>query len=258
MNVIGLWEVVSGQIFDMTKMEMVWKTREEALASDIDDDFKRAYSSLFEFKEDGALSMMMKGPSADSVPKDELDAAVASGEAFVEDGYVYIVKKLEYKTEGDDVLINSGEHGEILGEEINPWKKAIQEGNTLIVLDMYQICRVGETPSSLRKKEEKEVTPEMLAAVGVYRGLYTKMVGSDTKQEEEFTLTLMDDGTGKQQRNNLDIKIPDWTVEGGKVKLTEKFLGKIDYTGTLDGTKLSLFNGDPENSFTMEYVYEKQ
>ena len=98
----------------------------------------------------------------------------------------------------------------------------------------------------------------MLAAVGVYKGLYTKMVGSDTKQEEKFTLTLNDDGTGRQQRNNLDIKIPDWTVEDGKVKLTEKFLGKIDYTGTLDGTKLSLFNGDPENSFTMEYVYEKQ
>ena len=258
MNVIGLWEVVSARIFDMTTMEMVWTTREEALNSDINDDFKRMYSSLFEFKEGGVLSMMMKGPAADSVPKEELDAALASGEAFVEDGYVYIPQTYEYKTEGDDIMINSKERGEVFGEEINPWKKAIQEGNTLIILDTYQLCKVGEAPDSLRKKEKKNVTPEMLAAVGVYKGLYTKMVGSDTKQEEEFTLTLNDDGTGRQQRNNLDIKIPDWTVEDGKVKLTEKFLGKIDYTGTLDGTKLSLFNGDPENSFTMEYVYEKQ
>ena len=98
----------------------------------------------------------------------------------------------------------------------------------------------------------------MIAAVGIYKGLYTKLVGDEKQNEETFQLELKDDGTGRQQRDNLDIKIPDWNVENGKVTLTEKFLGKIDYTGTLEGAKLSLFNGDPTNPFTMEYVYEKQ
>lgn len=258
MDVIGLWEVVSAQTFDVKNMEMVWKTKEEAMSSDMDDDFKRIYSNLFEFKEDGTLSVLMKGPAVEAVPKDELDAAVEAGQAIVEDGVIYIPQILEWKIEGDDLLINSKEQGEVFGEAINPWKKAVQEGNTLVILESYQVCRVGTKPDSLRRKEEKTLTPEMIAAVGIYKGLYTKLVGDEKQNEETFQLELKDDGTGRQQRNNLDIKIPDWNVENGKVTLTEKFLGKIDYTGTLEGTKLSLFNGDPTNPFTMEYVYEKQ
>lgn len=257
-DVIGLWEVVSAQVFDMASMGMVWKTREEAMASDMDEDFKRLYTNLFDFKEGGVLSMMMKGPAAADVPKEELDEAVAAGEAFVEDGFVYILQNYEWKEEGEDILIDSKERGEVLGEAINPWKPVVREGNTLIVLEHYQLCKVGETPDTVRKKEEKTVTPEMLAAVGTYKGLYLQMVGSETRQEEEFRLELKADGTGSQQRNGLDIRIPDWSLEGGQIKLTEKFLGTIEYTGTLEGTKLSLFNGDPANSMTMEYVYEKE
>jgi len=258
MDVIGLWEVVSAQIFDTKDMEMVWKTKEEAMSSDIDENFRNLYTSLFEFKEDGTLSMMMKGPAVDAVPKDELDKAVEAGEVFVEDGFIFIPQQYEWKIEGEDILVNSKESGEIFGEAINPWKTAICEGNTMIILDHYQICKVGAQPDSLRRKEEKVLTPEMLAAVGTYKGLYTKLVGSDERKEEEFLLELKDDGTGRQQRNNLDIKIPDWKVEDGKVTLTEKFIGTIDYTGTLEGTTLTLYNGDPANPMTAVYVYEKQ
>ena len=101
------------------------------------------------------------------------------------------------------------------------------------------------------------LTEEMKAAVGTYKGLYTKMVCSEDKEEKEFTLELKDDGTGVHKRDDLEIKIPEWSVEGGEVKLTEKFLGKIEYTGKLDGKNLSLFNGDPEAPMTYEYVYEK-
>jgi len=259
MDVIGLWEVVSGQIFDTKNMEMVWVPKEVALASEeIDDDFKKIYTALFEFKENGSLCMMMKGPAADSVPKDELDAAVEAGEVFVEDGFVFIPQTFEWKADGENILINTKEEGEVFGEKIDPWKAAVIEGNTMIVLESYQICKIGETPSSVRKKEVKTLSDEEKAAVGVYKGLYTKMVCDENKNEEEFTLELKEDGTGLSHRNNLDIKVPEWSVEGGKVKLTEKFLGKIDYTGTLEGGKLSLFNGDPSAPMTYEYVYEKQ
>ena len=67
MELKGLWEVCSAQIFDMNEMSMVWKTKEEAAGLD-DDMSKMAFGTLFDFKDDGILAMMMKGPSADSVP----------------------------------------------------------------------------------------------------------------------------------------------------------------------------------------------
>ena len=83
------------------------------------------------------------------------------------------------------------------------------------------------------------------------------MVCDETKNEEEFSLELKDDGTGISKRNGLEIKVPDWSVENGEVKLTEKYLGKIDYVGKLDGKNLNLFNDDPSKPMTYEYVYEK-
>ena len=256
MELKGLWEVCSAQVFDMNSMEMVWKTRDEA-ASLEDEMSKMLFATLFDFKEDGVLGMLVKGPAVADVPKDELDAAVKVGKVVIEDGYCYISEEKSWKEEDGKILIDSGEKGEVFGEAINPWKEAAEEGNTLIVLDHYQIVKVGETPNSVRKKEIKTLTPEMLAAVGTYKGLYTKMVCDETKNEEEFSLELKDDGTGVSKRNDLEIKVPDWSVENGEVKLTEKFLGTLDYTGKLDGNKLSLFNGDPNAPMTYEYVYEK-
>ena len=256
MEVKGLWEVCSAQVFDMQNMGMVWKTKEEAAGLD-DDMSAMIFATLFDFKEDGKLCMMVKGPAADSVPKDELDEVVAAGRAVVEDGFVYMIDLKYWKEEDGKVFIDSKEHGEVFGEEISPWREVIEEGNTLIVLDNYQIVKVGEAPTSVRKVEKKELTEEMKAAVGTYKGLYTKMVCSEDKEEKEFTLELKDDGTGVHKRDDLEIKIPEWSVEGGEVKLTEKFLGKIEYTGKLDGKNLSLFNGDPEAPMTYEYVYEK-
>lgn len=41
--------------------------------------------------------------------------------------------------------------------------------------------------------------------------------------------------------------------------MTEKFLGiSIEYTGTLADGKLDIFNADPNDDLTCEYVYEKQ
>ena len=256
MELKGLWEVCSAQIFDMNEMGMVWKTKEEAAGLD-DDMSDMVYNTLFEFKDGGILNMMMKGPAVDSVPKDELDAAVKVGKVVVEDGYCYICDAKNWKEEDGKILIDSKEEGEVFGEKINPWREVIEEGNTLIVLDNYQIVKIGETPSSVRKKEAKVLTPEMLEAVGTYKGLYTKMVCDETKNEEEFSLELKDDGTGISKRNGLEIKVPDWSVENGEVKLTEKYLGKIDYTGKLDGKNLNLFNDDPSKPMTYEYVYEK-
>jgi hypothetical protein len=39
--------------------------------------------------------------------------------------------------------------------------------------------------------------------------------------------------------------------------MTEKFLGTIDYTGTIEGGKIDVFNDDPSKPMTYEYVFEK-
>ncbi len=99
------------------------------------------------------------------------------------------------------------------------------------------------------------------AAAGTYKGQYTKFVGDgeDAKNtDEEFTLVLEKNGKGTHSRNDLEIDV-EWQLEGENFKMTETFMGMtIEYTGTLTGTTLDIFNGDPEDPFTAEYVYEKQ
>ena len=96
------------------------------------------------------------------------------------------------------------------------------------------------------------------AYAGTYEGKYTKYVGDETKDEEEkFSLVLKDDGTGTSSRG-ADYKVT-WTLEGEKFTMQETFMGMtIDYTGTLKDGNLDIFNGDPTNALTCEYVYAKQ
>ena len=94
----------------------------------------------------------------------------------------------------------------------------------------------------------------------VWKGIYTKFVGDpDTSKDtsEEFYLELYEDGTGVHHRSDMDFKVT-WELKGEDFTMSETFIGDpIVYTGTLSGNSLHLFNGDPENDFTCEYVYEK-
>ena len=59
-------------------------------------------------------------------------------------------------------------------------------------------------------------------------------------------------------RDDLDLDVT-WTFEGDNVTMQETFLGAaIDYTGYAEGNTLHLFNGDPQDDLTCEYVYERQ
>lgn len=99
---------------------------------------------------------------------------------------------------------------------------------------------------------------EISAASGTWKGVYTKFVGDETKNtNEQFSLELKADGTGTHARNDAEYQI-EWSLEGESFKMTETFLGlKIEYTGTLKGNELIIFNGDPDNDLTYQYVYEK-
>ena len=96
-------------------------------------------------------------------------------------------------------------------------------------------------------------------AVGTWKGQWCKCVGDEERiTDEPFTLTLEKGGKGTFARDDMEFDVT-WELEGEAFKMTETFLGaKIDYTGTLKDGELHLFNGDPTNDFTYEYVFAKQ
>ncbi len=99
---------------------------------------------------------------------------------------------------------------------------------------------------------------EMKEAAGTWTGVHTKFVGdSEWVEEEEFSLVLTDDGKAVSKRGGEEYNAT-WSLEGENFKMTETFLGiKIEYTGTLKDGELDIFNGDPTDDLTCEYVYKK-
>ena len=118
---------------------------------------------------------------------------------------------------------------------------------------------VGMAGCGKKASSEKEEKVDMSKYAGTYVGQYTKFVGDETKTEdEEFSVVLEEDGTGKSTRDGNTYNMT-WSIKGSKFEMTEKFMGiTIDYTGTLKDGKIDVFNGDPDNDFTVEYVYEKE
>ncbi len=110
------------------------------------------------------------------------------------------------------------------------------------------------------KNKEGSKKQDLSQYAGTYEGLYTKIVGDpDTEkvEDEEFSLELNSDGTGRHNRDDASFKVT-WSLDGDKFKMTETFVGDpIEYTGTLKDGKLDIFNGDPDDIWTFEYVYEK-
>ncbi len=122
----------------------------------------------------------------------------------------------------------------------------------LLISGLFIFTGCGKTEE---KKEEKK--QDLSAAAGTYTGKYVKLVGDTEKVEEEFSLELKADGTGVHNRDDYSFDVT-WSLDGDKFKMTETFIGDpIIYTGTLKDGKLDIFNGDPDDIWTYEYVYEK-
>lgn len=79
---------------------------------------------LLRICEDGTLKVM--SPIPEEVSQEELDAAIASGEVFVEDGYIY--DKVQKWEDRDGVIYyDTGIEGEIFGEKADPWDKLFDD-----------------------------------------------------------------------------------------------------------------------------------
>ncbi len=98
----------------------------------------------------------------------------------------------------------------------------------------------------------------MKDASGTYAGQYSMMVGDNVKDQSPFSLILKADGTGIHSHGDAEFQVT-WKLNGEQFTMEENFLGlSVDYTGTLKDGTLDIFNGDPENSWTYEYIYVKQ
>lgn len=127
----------------------------------------------------------------------------------------------------------------------------------LLLTSIFVLTACGEEEEE--SKSSKKQT--LKAAAGNYEGKYTKFVGDtdeNKNEEDEFSLELKADGTGISSREGEEYELT-WKLKGEKFSMTETFMGlTIDYTGTLKDGKLDIFNGDPKEDFTCEYVYEKE
>lgn len=94
---------------------------------------------------------------------------------------------------------------------------------------------------------------------GEYEGKWCKFVGDEKQETEaEFSLILNEDGTGINKRDNREFECT-WGYDKDGFKLTDKFMGlEINYTGEIKEKELHIYNGDPKDELTFEYVYEKK
>ena len=94
--------------------------------------------------------------------------------------------------------------------------------------------------------------------LGTYNGVKGKFVGdTEWSTEDEFSIELKAGGKGVFNREGESFDVT-WKLEGETFTMTETFLGlSIEYTGTLKDGVLDIFNNDPEDDLTYEYVLEK-
>ena len=236
----------------------------------------------YTFKKTGGASASDSSSAGSSKPA---SSANASGEAYINDGTIEGTYKLyeflgmslldyaemtgetpqkaadsfrlEIKDEHSGTLIMDGEETEVelsisgeklsIGAEGESLEATLKDGLVTIEMEGAGLVLARLTDAAYSVPDKGEAT--------VWTGIYTKLVGDDTKEEETFSLELYDDGTGIHHRDDMDFKVT-WEQNGDEFTMNETFIGDpIVYTGKISNGELHLFNGDPDDDWTYEYVY---
>jgi len=127
MDIIGKWRITEAEVFnpDLTK---TWKTEAEIMAdSSLEDHVKQSLSFRYLFNADGSALILFPIPA--DAPKEEIDAAIASGELKLHGDNDMILEEKAWKEENGKFYFDSGAKGEVFGEAISPWVEIKETAN---------------------------------------------------------------------------------------------------------------------------------
>lgn len=116
---------------------MQWKPLDELEALGVDEDSISMYrNSIVIFNENGVVENLMKLPA--DTTQEQIDNMIAEGQK-IRDGMM-VLDRNEWKNEDGSNLFNTGNQGEVFGEEVSPWIE-IQEVDDMIELQFLRYTR---------------------------------------------------------------------------------------------------------------------
>jgi hypothetical protein len=139
MEIIGKWNIAEAKVFNAATMKLEWRTAADIMADEAVDDYvKQSLGYSYLFTEDGKAQVLMPIPA--NIPKEQIDAAIASGEVKLFDDSTMVLEEKAWKEEDGKLLFDTGAKGEVLGETVSPWVEIKESGNG-IELMTYRLVK---------------------------------------------------------------------------------------------------------------------
>ncbi len=139
MNIVGKWNIAALMTFNEQSSGLEWRTAENIMADEnAEDDMKRLLTASYIFKEDGKVLVIMPIPADAS--KEDVDEILAEGEIKLYDEHTMLLEEKAWKEENGKLFFDTGEKGDVLGEEVSSWKeiKEIEDG---IEVETFRLVR---------------------------------------------------------------------------------------------------------------------
>lgn len=129
MDIIGKWSIQEVLRFN-DNFERIWVDRETILSDDtLNDSEKQVLHMEMIFTEDGKIKTVM--PLPESIPQEEIDEAIASGEISLYDEKTMLLEEHPWKRENGKIMYDTGAKIELFGESVSSWEELKEEDGLL-------------------------------------------------------------------------------------------------------------------------------
>lgn len=129
MDIIGKWSIQEVLRFN-DNFERIWVDRETILSDDtLNDSEKQVLHMEMIFTEDGKIKTVV--PLPESIPQEEIDEAIASGEISLYDEKTMLLEEHPWKRENGKIMYDTGAKIELFGEPVSSWEELKEEDGLL-------------------------------------------------------------------------------------------------------------------------------
>ena len=129
MDIIGKWSIQEVLRFN-DNFERIWVDRETILSDDtLNDSEKQVLHMEMIFTEDGKIKTVM--PLPESIPQEEIDEAIASGEISLYDEKTMLLEEHPWKRENGKIMYDTGAKIELFGGPVSSWEELKEEDGLL-------------------------------------------------------------------------------------------------------------------------------